>query len=107
RVVNERRTLGLITDVLRFSAPFVENSVHAERLIKPLISLLGKPGSLVNEKLKSGLLETVVKLLPISADFQPDAESFDDRLLALSKLFGTLNNRVARVILCQAIELFA
>ena len=107
QVVNTRRTLELITDVLRFSAPFVETSVHAERLIEPLITLLGKPGNLVTEKIKGKLLESVVNLLPLCGDFRPDAKSFDSRLLELSKLFNILNNRVARVILCQAIDLFA
>ena len=107
QVVNTRHALDLITDVLRFSAPFVETSLHAERLIEPLISLLDKPGNLVNEKIKGGLLESVVNLLPLCDDFRPDAKSFDDRLLALSKLFGIFNNRIARVILCQAIDIFA
>ena len=107
QVVNTRHTLDLITDILRFSAPFVETSLHAECLIEPLISLLGKPGNLVNEKIKEKLLESVVNLLPLCGDFRPEANSFDDRLLALSKLFGIFNNRVARVALCQIIDLFA
>ena len=106
-VVNAKNTLDLITDVLRFSAPFVETSVHAERLIEPLLSLLGKPARLVGEKIKGGMLESVVNLLPLCGDFRPDAPTFDQRLLALSKLFGSLSNRFARVILCQAIDLFA
>ena len=106
-VVNAKQTLDLITDVLRFSAPFVKTPAHAERLIEPLLSLLGKPGRLVNEKIKGGMLESVVSLLPLCGDFRPDARTFDHRLLALSKLFGTLRNRFARVILCQAIDLFA
>ena len=107
QVVNTRQTLDLITDVIRLSAPFVETSVHAEYLIEPLISLLGKPVDLVDEKIKGRLLDSVIDLLPLCGDFRPDAKSFDDRLLELSKLFGVLNNRIARMILCQAINLFA
>ena len=106
-VVNTKQTLDLITDVLRLSAPFVQTSVHAEHLIEPLISLLGKPGRLVSERIKGGLLESVVSLLPLCSDFNPDAKSFDNRLQAISRLFGILNSRVARVICCQAIDLFA
>ena len=106
-VVNAKHTLDLITDVLRFSAPFVETPTHAEHLIGPLLSLLGKPARLVSEKIKGAMLESVLNLLPLCGDFRPDAPTFDPRLLALSKLFGSLSNRFARVLLCQAIDIFA
>jgi len=106
-VVNSKQTLDSITEVLRFSAPFVKTATHAEHLIEPLLSLLQKPGRLVNEKIKGGILESVVDLLPLCHDFLPDQKTFDDRLLALSGLFGTLGNRNARTILCQVIDVFA
>ena len=106
-VVNAKQTLDLITDVVRFSASYVDTPAHAEQLIEPLLSLLGKPARLVNEKIKSGMLESVVNLLPLCSDFRPGAPTFDQRLLTVSKLFGTLSNRFARVILCQAIDVFA
>jgi U3 small nucleolar RNA-associated protein 20 len=105
-VVSNKDTLDLITDVLRFSAPFVRTSEHAEHLIEPLISLLGKPSKIVNDKTKVGILESVLNLLPQCSDFSPESATFETRLVALSRLFQVLNSRHARVFLCQTMDLF-
>jgi U3 small nucleolar RNA-associated protein 20 len=105
--VNVKQTLDLIIEVLRLSTPLVQTPIHAEHLIEPLISLLGKPGQLVGEKLKGGILESIVNLLPLCSDFRPNAKTYDARLQAVSQLFGSLNNRAARTMLCQVIDVFA
>lgn len=107
QIVNSWRCLDLITNVLRRSAPLVQDAVHVEHLIEPLLSLLSKPGRLVNEKIKGGLLESVFNLLPLVSDLRPNSPTFEDRLHSLSRLFAVLHDRFARVTLSQTIDLFA
>jgi len=107
QIVDSRPCLDLITDVLRYSAPLVQDSIHVEHLIKPLLSLLRQPGKLVNEKIKGGLLESIVNLLPRVSDLQANSTTFEERLNSLSRLFVVLHDRYARITLCQIIDLFA
>jgi U3 small nucleolar RNA-associated protein 20 len=106
-VISNKNTLDLVTEVLRFCAPLAQTADQAEKLIEPLLSLTGKPAKFVNEKTKIGVIESVQNLLPLCGDFSPNFPSFKMRLSSVSRLFSMLNSRVARVHLCEIINIFA
>ena len=106
-IPSNKDSLDLVTDVLRSSAPLAKTAEHAERLIEPLLSLSVKPGRMINEKTKAGIVESVLNLLPLCDDFTPNSPTFERRLQSISRLFSILNNRTARIYLCQLIHVFA